>query len=99
MPWRPGLGVLIILALLAAFLLVFNLFRPGMQGFVVTLIGLGSASPILGDIYPGMVQRYVVEPNGLERGATFHRAPHSGDFGRLWPGGCGRAGSIRGCRP
>ena len=42
-----------------------------MRGFVVTLIGLGAASLILGDIYPGMVQRYVVEPNELERERPF----------------------------
>lgn len=66
-----GLRVLLILALVAAVLLVFNLFRRGMRGFVVTLIGLAAASLILGDIYPGMVQRYVVEPNELERERPF----------------------------
>ena len=52
-------------------MLVVNLFRPGMRGFVITLVGLAAASLILGDIYPGMVQRYVVEPNELERERPF----------------------------
>ena len=67
----PGLKILLILSLLAAALLVVNLFRPGMRGFVITLVGLAAASLILGDIYPGMVQRYVVEPNELERERPF----------------------------
>lgn len=66
-----ALRVLIVIALLTAVLLLLNIYRPRLRTVATaTVVWLG-ASIVLGGIYPGLLQRFIVEPNELEREQPF----------------------------
>ncbi len=66
-----ALRVLIVIALLTAVLLLLNIARPRLRTVATaTVVWLG-ASIVLGGIYPGLLQRFIVEPNELEREQPF----------------------------
>lgn len=66
-----GLRVLFVLALLLAAVLLINVFRTSRRWIVVTAGTWLAASVLIGGIYPGVLQRFVVEPNELERERPF----------------------------
>jgi len=59
----PGLRILFIISLGLALLVLTNLFLKRSRLVVYSVIGLIAVSPVLGNIYPSLVQKFIVEPN------------------------------------
>lgn len=66
-----SLRVLFILALLVAAFLLYNIVRPRLRLVAAAAALWLVASFVLGGLYPGLLQRFVVEPNELERERPF----------------------------
>ncbi len=67
----PAINLLILISLCAAVLLIVNIWR---QGWVLPVVAVGLwafVAIVMGGIYPAIYQRLRVEPNELEREATF----------------------------
>ncbi len=67
----PGLKILAVIAVVAALTLLVGIFRPGIRLTIASVVLLLIASPLAGTIYPGLVQRFVVEPNELVKESPF----------------------------
>jgi len=63
----PGLRILFILSLGLALLVLANLFLKRSRLVVYTVIGLIVASMVLGNVYPSLVQKFIVEPNEFDK--------------------------------
>lgn len=63
----PGLRILFIISLGLALLVLANLFLKRSRLVVYTVIGLIAASMVLGNIYPSLVQKFIVEPNEFNK--------------------------------
>src|SRR5690625_4428832 len=66
-----GLRVLLVLAAVLAVVLLINVFRERRQWLVYSAGTWLVASIVLGGLYPGALQRFIVEPNELERERPF----------------------------
>lgn len=66
-----SLRVLMVLAIVVAGLLLFNIARTRLRLIAAAGLLWIIASVILGGFYPGLLQRFIVEPNELEREQPF----------------------------
>jgi uncharacterized membrane protein (UPF0182 family) len=67
----PAIKLLILISLAAALLLIVNIFR---RGWVLPVVAVGLwafVAIVMGNIYPAIYQRLVVEPNELARESEF----------------------------
>jgi uncharacterized membrane protein (UPF0182 family) len=67
----PAIKLLILISLAAAVLLIVNIFR---QGWILPVVAVGLwafVAIVMGNIYPAIYQRLVVEPNELARERVF----------------------------
>ncbi len=76
-----ALRALLVLAVLAAVLLAYNMFRTRLRPLAAAGLLWLVASVVLGGLYPALLQRFVVEPNELERERPF--IEHHIEFTRL----------------
>ena len=67
----PGLKVLAVIAVIAALSLLVNIFRPGLRWTAASVVVLLLASLLGGDVFPRLMQRFVVEPNELIRESPY----------------------------
>ncbi|MDI3533765.1 MAG: uncharacterized protein PWQ82_130 [Thermosediminibacterales bacterium] len=63
----PGLRILMFIALLLAGLLILNMFIKRAKLIVYTLAVFLIASVLLGNVYPGLIQKFQVEPNEFNK--------------------------------
>jgi len=66
---------------LAALALLLNAFRPNLRPLLVTGALWLATALLLGGVYPGLLQRYAVEPNEIERERPY--IEHNIEFTRL----------------
>lgn len=69
--YAVGLRILSVVAIVAALALLLNIFRPGIRLTIASIVLLLVASPVVGTVYPNLVQRFVVEPNELAKESPF----------------------------
>ncbi len=63
----PALKIMFVIAVIVGLILLYNSFKPNLK-LAGTSIGIWIAASILvGSIYPGLVQQFVVSPNELSR--------------------------------
>jgi uncharacterized membrane protein (UPF0182 family) len=63
----PALRILTVIAFLCAGLLLFNLYFRSLKPFAGAFVLLLASSLLLGSIYPGLIQQFVVEPNEIAK--------------------------------
>jgi uncharacterized membrane protein (UPF0182 family) len=64
----PALNILVVLTVIAAVLLLVNVFlQQAWRAIVVVLVGWVAISALAGNIYPNLVQRFQVNPNEFTR--------------------------------
>ena len=64
----PALNILVVLTIIAAVLLLVNVFlQQAWRAIVVVLVGWVAISALAGNIYPNLVQRFQVNPNEFTR--------------------------------
>ena len=71
----PALSILVVVTIIAAVLLLINVFlQQAWRAIVVVLVGWVAISALAGNVYPNMVQRFQVNPNEftLEREYISH---------------------------
>ena len=71
----PALNILVVVTIIAAVLLLINVFlRQAWRAIVVVLVGWVAISALAGNVYPNLVQRFQVNPNEftLERQYIAH---------------------------
>src|SRR5690554_3602620 len=68
-----GLKILFVIAILVAVILFVNLFKKSYKLLIWTIGFWLLASLVLGSIYPGIIQRFQVEPNEINRESEFIR--------------------------
>lgn len=66
-----GLRVLLVLAVLLAAVLAVNMFQNRRQWIAISAGTWLAGAVLLGGVYPGLLQRFIVEPNELERERPF----------------------------
>lgn len=68
-----ALRVMSVIAIFVSLAIIINIFRRGIHWAVGSIALLVLASFVLGNIYPSLMQRYLVEPNELEKEEPYIR--------------------------
>ncbi|MCX7678370.1 MAG: UPF0182 family protein [Spirochaetes bacterium] len=76
-----GYNICMVLTIVAAGLLLFNIVKKSLKLPLIVLIALIPANLLFGTVYPFLLQRFVVEPNELERETPY--ISHNIRFTRL----------------
>lgn len=67
----PGLAILAVIALLVAAMFVFSAFRGGWKLPVAGVAVMIISALVVGTAYPAIIQRFVVDPNAVERESEY----------------------------
>ena len=78
-PQLPAIKLLFLISLLAAVLLIINIWQRGWRLPVIAVGLWGLVAVVAGAAYPAFVQRFQVQPAESDQGAAVHRPQHRGD--------------------
>ncbi|MCL5104836.1 MAG: UPF0182 family protein [Armatimonadetes bacterium] len=67
----PALQILMVVAIIAGLLVLFNIYRRGTGYALAGLVGLMAAAIVVGGAYPALVQQYSVIPNEKDKEAPY----------------------------
>ncbi len=76
----PALKILMVIALISAVLVIINVFLKKMRWVVGSIILLVASSIVLGGIFPGLIQKFIVDPDEFSKEEPYLQ--HNIDFTR-----------------